>query len=111
MSDEQDRCAQVGQTGESHIIEIRSEEERRQYERRVNDRSLESRVAALERAASTYQLSIARSEHHQRERRYQILQAAAVLVSSGRSRFLDWNVALQTATEMLTELERQDSAQ
>jgi len=94
---------------DDHIIEVRSEEERRQFERRAADRDLASRVTDLERAGSKYRLYVAGTEQFQRERRYAVLQTAAILVSSGRSRFLDWRLALEAAEEMLTELERKDA--
>lgn len=96
---------------DEHIIEVSSEAERRQLQaRRESDRDLGSRVAVLERAASEYRLSIALSAQMQRERRFAVHKAAALLMSSGRSRFLDWNVALETSEKMLNELERKDSA-
>jgi hypothetical protein len=94
-------------------IEERLEVERRQSQRRASDRdltALAARVDALESAASNYRLSIAREEHIRRERKYQVLQAAAMLqagpmaVAGG----LTPQESVTVAERLLAEIERRE---
>jgi hypothetical protein len=61
------------------IIEVTPETERRLSQRRASDRNLETRVSKLEGLASDYRLSVTRSEQQRERRRFQLLQASAML--------------------------------
>lgn len=110
------------------IIEGRSESERRQHQRRREDQfgSIEQSadedavVAELDRLSS--ELSIAKHEHLQRERRYHLLHAAAWLhespslddmedMSATQRRTAHGNAiwaAVETAEDLLAEIERRE---
>lgn len=95
------------------MIEVRNpDEERRLSQRRASDRDLEVRVAKLEGLASDYRLSITRSEQQRERRTYELLQAAATLMSAVDPRsaclMMTQDEAVGAAERLLAQIERRE---
>lgn len=89
-------------------------------------RDLQARVDQLEGVASDYRLSVALTEQVQRQRRYALLQAAAIVYAGGqhsirpfpddfsRHYMSNWHTAESAVTEaeaLLAEIEKRETGE